>query len=38
MLTADMAAGQEIRWDDFRRRSLLTRLLERLAYAFRHWF
>ena len=38
MLEADMAAAQEIRWDDFRRRSLLTRLLERLAYAFRHWF
>jgi cardiolipin synthase A/B len=38
MLEADMAAGKEIRWDDFRRRSLLTRVLERLAYAFRHWF
>jgi cardiolipin synthase len=38
MLVADMAAGKEIRWEDFRRRSLLTRLLERLAYAFRHWF
>ena len=38
MLEADMAAAREIRWADFRRRSLLTRLLERLAYAFRHWF
>ena len=38
MLKADMAAGLEIRWEEFRRRSLLTRLLERLAYAFRHWF
>lgn len=38
MLEADMAAGREIRWDEFRRRSRLTRLLERLAYAFRHWF
>jgi cardiolipin synthase A/B len=38
MLEADMAAGREILWEDFRRRSLFTRLLERLAYAFRHWF
>jgi cardiolipin synthase len=38
MLEADMAAGQEIHWETFRRRSLLTRVLERLAYAFRHWF
>jgi cardiolipin synthase len=38
MLLADMAAGEEIRWETFRKRSLLTRLLERLAYAFRHWF
>ena len=38
MLEADMAAAQEIRWDDFRRRSLLERLLERLAYSLRHWF
>jgi cardiolipin synthase len=38
MLEADMAAGQEIHWETFRRRSLLTRVLERLAYSFRHWF
>jgi cardiolipin synthase len=38
MLEADMAAASEVRWEAFRRRSLLTRLLERLAYAFRHWF
>jgi cardiolipin synthase len=38
MLLADMAAGQEIRWESFRKRSLLTRILERVAYAFRHWF
>lgn len=38
MLEEDMAAAREIRWEEFRRRSLLTRLLERLAYAFRHWF
>jgi cardiolipin synthase len=38
MLEADMAASQEVRWEDFRRRSLLQRLLERLAYSFRHWF
>jgi cardiolipin synthase len=37
MLLADMVAGQEIAWPTFRKRSLLTRLLERLAYAFRHW-
>ena len=38
MLLADMAAGVEIQWETFRRRSLLERLLERLAYVFRHWF
>lgn len=38
MLKADMAGAVEIHWEDFRRRSLLTRLLERVAYAFRHWF
>jgi cardiolipin synthase len=38
MLQDDMVAGQEVRWESFRKRSLLTRLLERLAYAFRHWF
>jgi cardiolipin synthase len=38
MLEEDMAAGEEIRWEIFRRRSLLARALERLAYAFRHWF
>jgi cardiolipin synthase len=38
MLEADMAAGREIHWADFRKRSFVTRILERLAYAFRHWF
>lgn len=38
MLEADMAASQEIHWESFRRRSLLSRILERVAYAFRHWF
>jgi cardiolipin synthase len=38
MLEEDMAAGEEICWEIFRRRSLLERALERLAYAFRHWF
>ena len=33
----DMAAGTEIRWEDFRRRPLLERILERLAYGLRHW-
>jgi cardiolipin synthase len=38
LLESDMAAGQEVDWQIFRRRSFLTRLLERLAYSFRHWF
>jgi cardiolipin synthase len=38
MLEANMAASHEVRWEDFRRRSFLQRLLERLAYSFRHWF
>jgi cardiolipin synthase len=38
MLEAEMAAGREIDWTVFRRRSLLLRILERIAYAFRHWF
>ena len=36
-LEQDMAAGTEIRWEDFRRRPLFTRMLERLAYGLRHW-
>ena len=36
-LQEDMAAGTEIRWEDFRRRHLLERILERLAYGLRHW-
>ena len=36
-LQEDMAAGTEIRWEDFRRRPLLERMLERLAYGLRHW-
>jgi cardiolipin synthase len=37
MLESDMRAGQEIDWTTFRRRSLLWRILERIAYGFRHW-
>ncbi|HJX52542.1 MAG TPA: phospholipase D-like domain-containing protein [Polyangia bacterium] len=37
VLEVDMAAGTEIRWEDFRRRPLLERVLERLAYGLRHW-
>ncbi len=37
MLEEEMTEGIEIRWDDIRRRSWLTRLLERLAYSLRHW-
>jgi len=37
LLEEDMAAGSEIGWEDLERRSLFTRLLERLAYSFRHW-
>jgi len=38
MLEADMGASHEIQWETFRRRSLVTRILERVAYSFRHWF
>ncbi len=38
MLEADMASSQEIHWASFRKRSLLSRILQRLAYCFRHWF
>jgi hypothetical protein len=38
MLESDMRAGQEVDWATFRRRSLLVRMLERVAYGFRHWF
>jgi cardiolipin synthase len=37
MLEADMAAGEELTRDNFGRRPLLVRLLERLAYALRKW-
>jgi cardiolipin synthase len=36
-LQEDMAAGTEIRWEDFCRRPLFARILERLAYSLRHW-
>jgi cardiolipin synthase len=36
-LLEDMAAGTEIRGEDFSRRPLLERILERLAYGLRHW-
>jgi hypothetical protein len=38
MLEADMRAGHELDWATFRRRSLLVRILERIAYSLRHWF
>jgi cardiolipin synthase len=38
MLESNMGAGREIDWAIFRRRSLLVRILERIAYGFRHWF
>jgi cardiolipin synthase len=37
VLEEDMAAGTEIRWENFRRRPLARRILERLAYSLRHW-
>lgn len=37
MLNQDMAEGTELRWEDMRRRSWFTRVLERLAYSLRHW-
>jgi cardiolipin synthase len=37
MLTSDMAASEEVTPAAFARRSLLMRLLERLAYALRRW-
>jgi cardiolipin synthase len=37
MLTSDMAASEEVTPEAFARRSLLMRLLERLAYALRRW-
>jgi len=36
-LLEDMATGTEIRWEQFNRRPLLERMLERLAYGLRHW-
>jgi cardiolipin synthase A/B len=36
-LLEDMASGTEIRWEQFNRRPLLERMLERLAYGLRHW-
>lgn len=38
MLEENMRGGREIDWKAFRRRSLLVRMLERIAYGFRHWF
>jgi len=37
MLESDMEASEELTRDNFGRRPLLVRLLERLAYAFRKW-
>jgi len=36
-LLEDMASENEIRWEQFNRRPLLERMLERLAYGLRHW-
>jgi len=38
MLESNMLAGREIKWAAFRKRSLIVRILERIAYGFRHWF
>jgi len=38
MLESEMQAGNEIVLATFRRRFLLVRILERIAYGFRHWF
>lgn len=38
MLESDMTANDELLWKNFRRRSYLSRVVERLAYSFRHWF
>jgi hypothetical protein len=37
MLDEDMAAGEEIRRDEFERRSIWVRIVERLAYSLRAW-
>jgi cardiolipin synthase len=37
MLEADMAGSEELTRENFGRRPLLLRLLERIAYAFRKW-
>jgi phosphatidylserine/phosphatidylglycerophosphate/cardiolipin synthase-like enzyme len=37
MFEDEMGAGEEVLWSAFRRRSLFTRLLERMAYSLRHW-
>lgn len=37
MFEEEMGASEEVLWSSFRRRSLFTRLLERLAYSLRHW-
>ncbi len=37
MLEGDMREAEEIALSTFQKRSLLTRLIERLAYSFRHW-
>jgi len=38
MLEADMDSADEVLWKAFQKRSFLVRLLERIAYGFRHWF
>ena len=37
LLASDMDVSEELTRDDFGRRPLLVRLLERIAYAFRKW-
>jgi cardiolipin synthase len=37
MLLSHMTDARELCWEAYRKRSLLSRVLERLAYSFRHW-
>ena len=37
MLLGLMASARELSWDSHRKRSVLSKLIERLAYSFRHW-
>jgi hypothetical protein len=37
MFEEDIAESEELHLDKFVRRSIVTRILERMAYSFRHW-